>query len=105
MQEISAYKNKYKQAAFCSTSGIWLFGGQNFRLGPDGQRLAKQHGSVTLAERLSMGESPQQVRAWMANSLGLAHSGEEPSLDELLARFHPAKLPQEPTVWTGRSLA
>lgn len=65
-------------------------------LGPDGQRLAKRHGAVTLSER---GEGPQEVRAWMARSLGLAEAGETPSPDELLARFDPDRLPWEPTIW------
>lgn len=70
-------------------------------LGPDGQRLAKRHGSVTLADRASLGESPQEVRGWMAQTLGLAEIGENPTLDELLDRFDPTKLPKDPTVWPG----
>ncbi|HET7269645.1 MAG TPA: tRNA glutamyl-Q(34) synthetase GluQRS [Rubrobacter sp.] len=66
-------------------------------LGPDGQRLAKRHGSVTLSER---DEGPESVRAWMARSLGLAEAGEMPTVKELLVRFDPARLPREPTVWT-----
>lgn len=72
-------------------------------LGPDGRRLAKRHGSVTLADRKSLGESPLKVRAWMAQTLGLAEPGESPTLDELLSRFDPAMLPKEPTVWSGHS--
>ena len=66
-------------------------------LGPDGRRLAKRHGAVTLSER---DEGPEKVRAWMARSLGLAGSGEKPTLDDLLARFDPASLPREPTMWS-----
>lgn len=73
-------------------------------LGPDGRRLAKRHGSVTLADRASLGESPQQVRNWMACTLGLAEPGENPTLEELLARFDPAKLPKEPSVWSADAL-
>ena len=69
-------------------------------LGPDGGRLAKRHGSVTLADRGSLGESPREVRGWMAQTLGLAEPGESPSLDGLLDRLDPAKLPKEPTVWS-----
>ena len=68
-------------------------------LGPDGRRLAKRHGAVTLADRAARGERPERVRAWMARSLGLAEAGETPTLDELLARFDPERLPREPTVW------
>jgi glutamyl-tRNA synthetase len=55
-------------------------------LGPDGARLAKRHGAVTLADRLALGETPLQVRSALAASVGLAEPGEQPSLDELVAR-------------------
>ncbi|MFP5361948.1 MAG: tRNA glutamyl-Q(34) synthetase GluQRS [Thermoleophilia bacterium] len=67
-------------------------------LGPDGARLAKRHGAVTLADRVAAGESPEQVRAELARSVGLAGPGETPTLDELLARFDPSALPTEATV-------
>ena len=67
-------------------------------LGPDGARLAKRHGAVTLADRIAAGESPEQVRAALARSVGLAGAAEAPTLDELLARFDPSSLPTEPTV-------
>lgn len=68
-------------------------------LGPDGARLAKRHGSVTLAGRRALGETPAQVRGLLAATLGLAGPGETPSMDELLARFDPSRLPAEPTVF------
>jgi glutamyl-tRNA synthetase len=67
-------------------------------LGPDGARLAKRHGSVTLAERTAAGQSPVQVRSELAASVGLAEPGEQPSLGALLARFDADALPREPTV-------
>jgi len=69
-------------------------------LGPDGRRLAKRHGDVTLADRGALGESPQDVLAPLARSLGLAEPGEKPSAADLLARFDPDSLPREPTVWS-----
>jgi glutamyl-tRNA synthetase len=66
-------------------------------LGPDGSRLAKRHGAVTLADR---DEGPEKVRAWMARTLGLARAGETPSLDDLIDRFEPERLPREPTIWS-----
>jgi glutamyl-tRNA synthetase len=54
-------------------------------LGPDGARLAKRHGDVTLRE-----VAPADARAWMARSLGI---GLDP------ATFDPAALPREPTTW------
>jgi glutamyl-tRNA synthetase len=69
-------------------------------LGPDGRRLAKRHGAVTLGDRAARGEEPEEVRAWMARSLGLAEAGERPTPEDLLARFDPAVLPREPTVYS-----
>ncbi len=67
-------------------------------LGSDGERLAKRHGAVTLADRAAAGQSPLEVRAALAASIGLAAPGEQPTLDELLERFDPSALPREPTV-------
>jgi glutamyl-tRNA synthetase len=70
-------------------------------LGPDGSRLAKRHGAVTLADRAAHGQTPADALAWMAVSLGLATAGEpvEPAL--LLARFDPAALPRAATTLAG----
>jgi glutamyl-tRNA synthetase len=57
-------------------------------LGPDGARLAKRHGDVTLRE-----VDPAAARAWMATTLGLD------SLDP--GAFDPAALNNEPTRWPG----
>jgi glutamyl-tRNA synthetase len=58
-------------------------------LGRDGARLAKRHGAVTLADRLEQGESPADVRAELAASVGLAAAGERPSPAELVTRLDP----------------
>jgi glutamyl-tRNA synthetase len=68
-------------------------------LGPDGGRLAKRHGAVTLQDRATRGDGPGEVLAWMARSLGLAEPGERPAVEDLLARFDSDRLPREPTVW------
>jgi glutamyl-tRNA synthetase len=70
-------------------------------LAPGGDRLAKRHGAVTLADRAALGESPDDAVAWMAVSLGLAEPGERPTAVELAARFDPTALPREPTVFAG----
>lgn len=70
-------------------------------LGPDGARLAKRHGAVTLADRAGRGETPADVLAWMARSLGLAAPGEPVDLPLLLGRFDPAALPRTPTTFAG----
>ena len=69
-------------------------------LGPDGERLAKRHGAVTLADRAAAGEGPGDVLAWMARTLGLAEPWENPGIEDLLVRFDSERLPREPTVWS-----
>jgi glutamyl-tRNA synthetase len=59
-------------------------------VGGDGQRLAKRHGAITLAET---GLSGDEVRAVLAESLGLP-----PTLDGMLDAFDPNALPRAP--WT-----
>jgi len=66
-------------------------------LGPDGTRLAKRHGAVTLHDRAALGENPQDVVAWMAQTTGLAEPGEKPTPQDLIDSFDPARLPREPT--------
>ena len=61
-------------------------------LGPDGSRLAKRHGGVTLREL-----SPAAALAWMARSLGLP---ERRHPRQLLEDFDPGALPRAPTVWS-----
>jgi glutamyl-tRNA synthetase len=63
-------------------------------LGPDGNRLAKRDGAVTLEDRLALGQSPGDVVALLASSLGM--EGRSPQ--ELLPRFDPARLPRQPWV-------
>jgi glutamyl-tRNA synthetase len=65
--------------------------------GPDGERLAKRHGSVTLDDQRAMGRTPAEVRSVFAHSLGLCEQSEQPSLYELIERFDGARLPRE--VW------
>ena len=55
-------------------------------LGPDGARLAKRHGDVTLRD-----VGPAAARAWMLRTLGLSEGG----------AFAPQLLPREPTVFDG----
>ena len=74
-------------------------------LGPDGRRLAKRHSAVTLADRGTLGENPEDVLASLARSLGLAEPGEKPSAVDLLARFDPDRLPREPSVWSHEPTA
>ena len=59
-------------------------------LGPDGARLAKRHGAVTLGDRRARGETPEEVRDFLLATLGLESAAP--------AAFDPARLPREPTV-------
>jgi glutamyl-tRNA synthetase len=60
-------------------------------LGPDGARLAKRHGGVTLRE-----VAPGAALRWMVESLDLPPAD---SPAGLLAGFDPAALPRTPTVY------
>jgi len=71
-------------------------------LGPDGARLAKRHGAVTLADLAAAGVGADDVCSRLAASLGLAEPGEHVSMATLLDRFDPDALPRDP--WTFTSL-
>lgn len=70
-------------------------------LGPDGARLAKRHGAVTLADLAEQGLTPAHALAWMARTLELAAPAELVTVADLLARFDPDRLPREPTTFSG----
>jgi len=70
-------------------------------LAPNGERLAKRHGAVTLADRDALGETPADAVAWMAASLGLTKADERPAAADLVPRFDPSALSREPTVFAG----
>jgi glutamyl-tRNA synthetase len=74
-------------------------------LGPDGARLAKRHGAVTLEDLSSRGIEPPEVLSRLAASLGLAETGEEVRLDDLVRRFDLARLPRQPWVLSAADLA
>jgi glutamyl-tRNA synthetase len=65
-------------------------------LGPDGQRLAKRHGAVTLADLADAGTRPAAVLSTVAASLDLAEPGEPVTAEQLLARFEPERIPRTP---------
>jgi glutamyl-tRNA synthetase len=62
-------------------------------LGPDGSRLAKRHGAVTLGEL-----EPRAVLRWMATTLGMDGAA---TAAEMRERFDPATVPRAPTRWAG----
>jgi glutamyl-tRNA synthetase len=63
-------------------------------LGPDGARLAKRHGAVTLADRAALGQTADDVRDELAASLGLCERGEGLTPAELVERFSATALRQ-----------
>jgi glutamyl-tRNA synthetase len=67
-------------------------------LGPDGQRLAKRHGAVTLADLAAEGISADELRSRLAESVGLAGPGEPVTPEQLVDRFDPAALPTDPWI-------
>jgi glutamyl-tRNA synthetase len=68
-------------------------------LGPDGERLAKRHGAVTLSDLAARGLGPAAVLSMLATSLGLADVGESVSLDDLVGRFDVERLSRVPWHW------
>ncbi|WP_423919538.1 tRNA glutamyl-Q(34) synthetase GluQRS [Candidatus Poriferisodalis sp.] len=69
-------------------------------LGPQGRRLAKRDGAVTLADRLALGEAPLYVLNLLLTSLGLEPVTTVDDLPALAERFDPTALPTQPWVWT-----
>jgi glutamyl-tRNA synthetase len=67
-------------------------------LGPDGTRLAKRHGAVTLEDLAAKGIDADDVRSLLAESLGLASRERHTTITDLLARFDPDALPRTPWV-------
>jgi glutamyl-tRNA synthetase len=65
--------------------------------GPDGERLAKRHGSIAVRELVARGISPAIIVGALAASLGLASASAQLSPRDLLNRFDLANLPREAT--------
>lgn len=65
---------------------------------PDGRRLAKRDGAVTLADLALEGVTPEHVLTRIAASLDLAGPDEAVTATTLLARFDPSRLSREPWV-------
>ncbi len=60
--------------------------------GPDGERLAKRHGAITLRAQLRAGASVGEVIGRLAESMQLASPGESTTAEQVLARFDPDHL-------------
>jgi glutamyl-tRNA synthetase len=73
-------------------------------LGADGERLAKRHGAVSLAELRERGVSAARTVGWLASTCGLAEPGEEIAARDLVGRWAVERLPREPTVVDAAAL-
>jgi glutamyl-tRNA synthetase len=65
-------------------------------LAPDGSRLAKRHGAVTLEDLAVRGCSPGDVCGRLAASLGIDTAGRPVMAGDLLDRFDPERMPRVP---------
>jgi glutamyl-tRNA synthetase len=68
-------------------------------VGPDGERLAKRHGSVTLGALAAAGVTAREVVGMLAASVGLAGAGERVTPDRLVDRFDPDAIGRKPWVF------
>ena len=73
-------------------------------LGDDGDRLAKRHGAVGLAELREGGADPPAIVGWLAHSAGLREHAEPCSPGDLVASFAPSALVHEATRIEGHAL-
>jgi glutamyl-tRNA synthetase len=69
-------------------------------VGPDGERLAKRHGAVTLADLAAAGTDPEGVVSLLGASLALCEPGEIVTAADLAVRFRWADVPR--SAWTFR---
>ncbi len=65
-------------------------------LAPDGTRLAKRHGAVTLQDLAARGVSAAQVLSRLGFSLALCAADEPVTAAELVERFDMARVPRTP---------
>ena len=65
-------------------------------LGPQGHRLAKRDGAVTLADRRALGETPIEVLNLLLSSLGFDPVAVPGDLRALAEHFDPTALPRQP---------
>jgi len=73
-------------------------------LGPDGNRLAKRHGAVTLDDLAGRGRSAADVCATLAASLGIETGGRPVLAGDIVELFDPDRLPTTPWRLTADEL-
>ena len=65
-------------------------------LAPDGSRLAKRHGAVTLHDLAAIGVEPRRVLSRLGASLGLCSPEESVAAADLVPRFSVDAIPRSP---------
>ena len=70
-------------------------------LGPDGHRLAKRHGAVTLGDLAERGVTAADVVDVLARSLGLAAPDEHVTASAVAERLDLTRLDRAPWTWPG----
>jgi glutamyl-tRNA synthetase len=66
-------------------------------LGPDNVRLAKRHGSMSIAELRGAGHSSSEIVGWLAWSCGLREVNEPCRAADLVGDFSLDAIDREPT--------
>jgi glutamyl-tRNA synthetase len=74
-------------------------------VGPDGNRLAKRHGSTAIADYRKQGVAPERLVGALAASVGLAEPGELLGPSDMIQRFDVRRLPTVPTPIAGLPLS
>jgi glutamyl-tRNA synthetase len=69
-------------------------------LGPDGQRLSKRHGAISVRSFREAGMPAKRLVGLLAASLGLCEPGSELASEELLSGFSLDALPRNPTIFS-----
>lgn len=73
-------------------------------LAPDGARLAKRHGAVTLVDLAARGHTPGDVCARLAMSIGINTNGQAVMAGDLLDDFDVTRIPKRPWVLDAAEL-
>jgi len=68
-------------------------------LAPDGTRLAKRHGAVTLDDLATRGVTPAQLLARLGATLGVCDPADDVSLEDLTPGFDVRTVPRTPVIW------
>jgi glutamyl-tRNA synthetase len=67
-------------------------------LGPDGERLSKRHGALSIQQLRGQGVAPQRIIGWLASTCNLADAHEQLPAAELVDRWEVHRLPRGNTV-------